>query len=453
MRMAAVEARFDAELETGRNAGIIPELEAMIAEHPLREGLRGQLILALYRDGRQAEALEVYRETRRLLRDELGLEPSPALRDLERAILRQDPSLAPAIRQREPLDTMPPSRWRWPRSPLVAVPVLLLLAAGGFAAAKLATPSEEPSALAFGEPPGGFTFVPETPTHPVADVRTTTVRTSVTVEKRQSRNGAARTQARVLIVHKLPNHAPQTVAGKRSKASRHHNGTASSRHAKPPSKPKVYWLADDFGDPSFDSALWNLHGHGSGVDVKETNGQLQFDIAAGVVWDPSVEAVEQHYATNCYLTGNFDARVGFRLLDWPKDDGVLVGFGVYFAPLHEAYWSINRQGGSQPGLSEGYWFWYGNRGEWAPSADLNGALRLTRENGVLDAYYRHGRGWAMLGSGLAPGPTSLILSFGSHPDQFGYAAAGAAYDNFQATATSLRCPPGTPVPPRRRSPW
>ena len=72
----------------------MPELESLVAENPLRERLRGQLMLALYRSGRHAEALEVYRAARLALADELGLDPSPELQRLERAILRHDPALA-----------------------------------------------------------------------------------------------------------------------------------------------------------------------------------------------------------------------------------------------------------------------------------------------------------------------------------------------------------------------
>src|SRR5262249_54568994 len=85
--------RMDAELARGRHAALVPELEAYVAEHPLRERLRGQLMLALYRCGRQADALEAYRDGRSLLVDELALDPSPALQRLERAILSQDPGL------------------------------------------------------------------------------------------------------------------------------------------------------------------------------------------------------------------------------------------------------------------------------------------------------------------------------------------------------------------------
>jgi YVTN family beta-propeller protein len=95
LRLAAVEERIDAELELGRDAALVPELEALVAEHPLRERLRRLLMVALYRAGRQAEALTAYREGRRQLLDELGLEPGPELVELERAILVHDPALRP----------------------------------------------------------------------------------------------------------------------------------------------------------------------------------------------------------------------------------------------------------------------------------------------------------------------------------------------------------------------
>ena len=93
LRLVAVEQRADADLETGRHAELVGELEALVAEHPLRERLRCQLMLALYRSGRQAEALEAYRQARRTLADELGLEPSEELKRLEVAILNHDPAL------------------------------------------------------------------------------------------------------------------------------------------------------------------------------------------------------------------------------------------------------------------------------------------------------------------------------------------------------------------------
>jgi DNA-binding SARP family transcriptional activator/WD40 repeat protein len=107
-RLAALEDRIDADLAAGRDGELIPEIESLVAAHPLRERLRGQLMLALYRAGRQADALAVYRQTSELLREELGLEPGRRLRELERSILEHDalldgvPPIAAATRAASP---------------------------------------------------------------------------------------------------------------------------------------------------------------------------------------------------------------------------------------------------------------------------------------------------------------------------------------------------------------
>jgi DNA-binding SARP family transcriptional activator len=93
IRLAAIEQRIDADLQLGRHAALVAELEPLVAEDPTREGLRAQLMLALYRSGRQAEALDLYRRGRDELVARFGIEPAPALRGLERAILKQDPAL------------------------------------------------------------------------------------------------------------------------------------------------------------------------------------------------------------------------------------------------------------------------------------------------------------------------------------------------------------------------
>ena len=92
-RLTVVEDRIDADLASGRDAPLVGELEALVREHPLRESLRRQLMLALYRSGRQAEALDEFQRARSALVDELGIEPGRELRELERAILQQDPAL------------------------------------------------------------------------------------------------------------------------------------------------------------------------------------------------------------------------------------------------------------------------------------------------------------------------------------------------------------------------
>ena len=116
LRLAALEERLEADLALGRHAGLVAELEGLVAEHPLRERLRAQLMLALYRCGRQADALLLYQATRELLVDELGIEPGPALQRLERAILAQDPWLElpqPDDRTLTAEDVVQPSAGRW----------------------------------------------------------------------------------------------------------------------------------------------------------------------------------------------------------------------------------------------------------------------------------------------------------------------------------------------------
>ena len=116
LRLAAVEDRIDAELALGRHHELVAELEPLVAEHPFRERLRGQLMLALYRCGRQADALHGFQSGRRALVEQLGIDPGPALRQLELRILRQDPGLdvpaaGPRPRARSGPAVRPPVRY------------------------------------------------------------------------------------------------------------------------------------------------------------------------------------------------------------------------------------------------------------------------------------------------------------------------------------------------------
>ena len=153
-RLSALEDRLEADLESARHSEIVPELTALVAEHPFRERLRAQLMKAFYRSGRPGEALALYRETRRLLVEELGMEPGQELRELEQAILRQDPELAEApspeprtaateiapvpLLEREPLGSQgptPTAASRYPRRRTIAYGAL-----AGVIAAAVAIP-------------------------------------------------------------------------------------------------------------------------------------------------------------------------------------------------------------------------------------------------------------------------------------------------------------------------
>ena len=123
------EDRIDADLALSRHTQLVAELETLVAQHPLRERLRGQLMLALYRSGRQAGALEEYRRTRETLVDELGIEPSEELQELQRAILRHDPELDTRRARPAAVADAPPSRPRVARVLAVVAAFALLIGA------------------------------------------------------------------------------------------------------------------------------------------------------------------------------------------------------------------------------------------------------------------------------------------------------------------------------------
>jgi DNA-binding SARP family transcriptional activator/ABC-type branched-subunit amino acid transport system substrate-binding protein/DNA-binding beta-propeller fold protein YncE len=149
-RLAALEDRFDADLALGRHDALIGELEAAVARHPLRERLRAQLMTALYRAGRQADALAAFHDARRALVDELGIEPGPALRETHEAILRQDPALDPPARAvATPAGTAPRSR-----RALLAVAAALLVVAAALAVIATRDGDEQPQAARIADVPG-----------------------------------------------------------------------------------------------------------------------------------------------------------------------------------------------------------------------------------------------------------------------------------------------------------
>jgi DNA-binding SARP family transcriptional activator/streptogramin lyase len=148
LRLGGVERRIDLELALGHHDDLVPELEALVRAHPLRERLRGHLMVALYRCGRQAEALDAYQEARTALRDELGLEPSEELQALQRAILDHDASLAAPPRVDLPAaageSRLPEGRKL--RRPLLAV-ALGLAIIGGAAATIVLTRTDKAAAI------------------------------------------------------------------------------------------------------------------------------------------------------------------------------------------------------------------------------------------------------------------------------------------------------------------
>jgi len=134
LHLAALEDRIEADLALGRHEEAVVELESLAGAHPLRERLQGQLMVALYRCGRQADALAAYQAARKRLVEELGLEPSPTLQELEQTILRHDPSLAAPARAERPTRPAEEGAQRrlspaWKRSRVLVIGGALVLAA------------------------------------------------------------------------------------------------------------------------------------------------------------------------------------------------------------------------------------------------------------------------------------------------------------------------------------
>jgi predicted ATPase/DNA-binding SARP family transcriptional activator len=173
LRLVAVEQRLDAELRLGRQEDVLPELQSLAGAHPLREHLQAQTMLALYRSGRQTEALEHYSSVRARLREELGLEPASELRDLQRQILQQDPVLSsPATTEAVLTDLPTPPNTLVGRQreltevvELLArddVRLLVLTGAGGSGKTRLAIEAARAAAPAFAN---GAAFVELAPLH------------------------------------------------------------------------------------------------------------------------------------------------------------------------------------------------------------------------------------------------------------------------------------------------
>jgi DNA-binding SARP family transcriptional activator len=481
-RVAAVAAQVDAELALGRHAELVPMLSTLIAEQPLDERFRAQLIIALYRSGRQAAALDVYRETRRLLMDELGLEPGPVLRDLERAVLTQDPALDPPPPSQPVAEVaaapLPPfvedEPRRSPKRSLVRVAAIVPLGVAG-AALAVALSRHEPVSLANPTTIVKLTTRPAGQRQPVTSVprrvstgqvrlptRTTAVEsdratTSVTPARNPPATGATTMPVGTATVGKesaTPATTPQTRPAKTSTTT-----TTATTAAKPTTtaKPKptttahpatqarlVYWIADDFSEPGIDDARWRLAGHGTGVSVSEENGRLAFSVGEDVMLDPPY-GVDQHYGTKCLLVGDFDATVDYELVEWPAGDGVSVTFGVYLPPPNESFVAIERRGASTAGGSESYG---ASGGGFAQTADTTGSFRLRRTGASVRMSYRRRGAWVSLGTVPAGGPVNLVLSVTTNEPQFGHKPASAAFRSFQAFADAVKCD-GAPLPPRR----
>ena len=448
-RLAALEGRIDADLELGRHAELVGELRSLAAGHPLRERLCGQLMLALYRCGRQAEALDAFRVMRMRLDSELGLEPSPALRELERAILRQDPSLAAAA-ERPPAsaahrDVLTPVRAVRPRrrttlalAGLVAIAVSLSVLAfvyvgsDGDTPRATAAPSHEPR----------LRPRKQTPPQTIKPVAT----------KAKIRKGVKRTTPRPRPRTTNPPPQPATPAAEPSPPSPPPAPPPTPTPQPPPpppppppvrpppppppppahSKPTTR-ISEDFADGFVNQRNWYTFVTGTSTTVAERNGRLEVSIGPDAVAGGDYNVIDGQLGTTCRFPGDFDARVEFELLRWPTANGVRAELAAF-----------TRDGGANVARSSQRWgeeyaSWLPLANSSAPTSDPKGKLRLRRAAGVLTAYFWNLSRWIKLDSSRHTGAVALVLHAGSNNEAFADQEVQVAFDNFVVDARSPVC--------------
>jgi DNA-binding SARP family transcriptional activator len=428
LRLVTLERRIDADLEAGRNAELIGEIEALIGRCPMREHLRGQLILALYRAGRQAEALEVYRETRRVLSDELGLEPSPALKDLERAILRQDPEIATVV----PPATAPAAEivaWpSWRRGAFLGALALALLAFGGGLAFALTRPAKHHPAPLTSVAAGTSTATS------VPVVVHTRKRPAHRVVTRRARHKKLHT-----VAHPL---APlsTTLTGTRTVTTTSASTTTTRRVT---TKPRIVTISDHFSADQIDGTIWDQWMLGSGWTLSEHDGHLEFTFPPGTAPGGQWNNYSGGVGTLCRFPGQFDARVDFTLAQWPPANLLYIALQVFFQPNNRWAAGAFRQSTPQGGETYGGWVSDGSNGGAALN-DMSGTLRVARKNGIVTTYFLHNHHWISLGSGRDT-RLAIVTVMGQSattnpPVRTNLVVAD--FTNFTVTAANPICPPG-----------
>ena len=427
LRLTVLENRIDADLEAGNGNGLVAELEALIVEYPLRERLRGQLILALYRCGRQAEALEVYRETRRALADELGLEPSPELRELERAILQQDPALRVSpVGAAVVAEPGSPAGRR--RRAFVGAAAALLLA--GLGTATAVGVSRRPTTTVAEQPMTLITVVAnntdQTGSQPQSSTGAGRATTPTGQSSRQNTTPTkSDARSRGLAIH-TPG-STQSTATATVPLLQPQKGTPGKK------KPKLIRIADEFGAPALNAQTWNSGSSGPGASFLQANGQLVFSIAGDATLDPQYHYAGSGITTKCEFHGNFDARIDFTVLQWPPQNGATI--------------SLTAQAGSTAvelvqrvtaAWDDGYNAWPSGNSTSIP--DQSGTLRLARSDGFVFAYYLHDGRWIVLGGKSFSGDVQVGVGLDVYQDTWQQQDVSAAVDNFRVTAPGAACP-------------
>jgi DNA-binding SARP family transcriptional activator len=438
LRITALEERIDADLALGHHAQLVGEIEALVAEYPLRERLRAQLMTALARSGRHAEALAAFQDARRTLVDELGLEPSPALRELESAILRHDPSLTASLPTREPIAAAILPRGRKRRSALALAVLTALALIAGIAAAFLVGGGDGTSTSAAPQSPASTKARP-----PV----TITVSSRPQAHAEATKHGHAPSHPRPApSKHVVARPVPDPTTSTTTSRPVHHVTTVTPKPK--PSRtnvtttqpaPAVMSISDDFEDGVRNVSTWHVVVAGTNVDVVEQNGSLEIGIGAGATPGGAYNVIEGHYGTMCTFPGDFDARVDYRLLSWPAQSGVYLALNAFFVNAFVERWS---QSAEEAGVDplEVYGSFIQPRFSVVNTNDQQGSLRLRRKDRVITSYFLSAGQWRMIDSARRTGGAVMGIQLAANQGVSVQKTVRVAFDNFSVSATRAICP-------------
>jgi hypothetical protein len=403
---------------------VVGELETLVAQQPLREHLRWLLILALYRAGRQAEALEVYRESRRVLADELGLEPSPELRELERAILQQDPALRVSPGTAAVVAEAGVRLSRRRRVFIGAALALLLAGLGAATAVALSRPTHASAQQMTSITTNNLT-THQTDTHPqgppviaptsTANPKPAHPRTTTTKPQEGTPPRASRKSTTTTLTATKPSTHPKTAPT-------------------PPRKPKPVRITDDFSEAKLDPLIWNSGSGGTGASLALTNGQLVFSIAGNATFDPQYNYAGSGIETTCMFRGDFDARVRYKLLRWPSANGARIALSaqrgssiVEFIQRLTTPWSDGYQA-------------YPSGTVMSPVQDQSGSLRIARSHGIISAFFLLDGRWMRIGRKLFRGGLSISVGMNAIQSDWQGQDVSAGVNNFTLRAPEADCP-------------
>jgi hypothetical protein len=198
---------------------------------------------------------------------------------------------------------------------------------------------------------------------------------------------------------------------------------------------KTVTISDSFSSDYIDPTIWAMVADGGDVSASEEGGRLVLTVGPKAVPQGTYDQIDVHAGTQCSFPGDFDARVDYKLLEWPTGDNVWVGLNAIFASA-----AVMREATTQFG--DIYRSWATTATGNVPLPDTSGSMRITRVDGVETTYFRHQGRWRRLAS--APSSGAAVFGLGASSganDGFGHREVKVAFDNFRVTARNPVCPP------------